>query len=116
MSIAGLLTLDCTITSRTFDGTLDAYGDEIADETIVSTVCELQQRQRSETSDPGELAASTWLLILPAGTTIGPGDSVTINGDGYELIGEPWAARNPRTELASHVECTVRRTVGVEGS
>lgn len=116
MSIAGLLTIDCTITSRTFDGTLDAYGDEIADETIVSTVCELQQRQRSETSDPGELAASTWLLILPAGTDVRAGDTVTVAGDDYELIGEPWEARNPRTAATSHIECTVRRTVGVEGS
>ena len=115
MSIAGLLTLDCTITHRTAS-TADAYGDETSTTATVTTVCELQQRQRSETTDPGTIADSTWLLILPAGTTIGPGDSVTINGDGYELIGEPWAARNPRTELASHVECTVKRVVGAGGT
>jgi hypothetical protein len=116
VSIAGLLTLDCTITSRAGSGTIDDYGDETTDETTVTTVCELQQQQRNETTDPGTIADSTWLLILPAGTTIGPGDSVTINGDGYELVGEPWAARNPRTELASHVECTVKRVVGAGGT
>jgi len=116
VSIAGLLTLTCTITSRAGTGSVDAYGDETVAETTVTTLCELQQRQRSETSDPGEIASSTWLLILPAGTAIGPGDTVTIGGDDYELVGEAWAARNPRTEAASHVECTVKRTVGEEGT
>lgn len=111
MSIAGLLTLDCTITHRTAS-TADAYGDETSTTATVTTVCELQQRQRSETTDPGTIADSTWLLILPAGTTIGPGDSVTISGDAYEVHGEPWQARNPRTAVASHIEATVRKVEG----
>ena len=112
MSIAGLLTLDCTITSRAGSGTVDDYGDETTDETTVTIVCELQQQQRNETTDPGTIADSTWLLILPAGITLGAADTVTIGGDAYEVIGEPWQARNPRTQAASHIEATVRKVEG----
>lgn len=111
MSIAGLLTLSCSITHRTAS-TVDSYGDETSTTATVTTVCELQQRQRSETTDPGTIADSSWLLILPAATTIGPGDSVTISGDAYEVHGEPWQARNPRTAAASHIEATVRKVEG----
>ena len=111
MSIAGLLTLACTITHRTAS-TDDSYGDETTTTSTVSTVCELQQKQRSETTDPGTIADSSWLLILPAGTTLSAGDTVTISGDDYEVHGEPWAARNPRTATASHVEATVRKVEG----
>lgn len=111
MSIAGLLTLTCTITRRAAS-TVDAYGDETSTETTTTTVCELQQRQRTEQTDPGTIAESTWLLVLPAGTGVAAGDTVTVAGDAYEVIGEPWGARNPRTTSTSHVEATVRRVSG----
>ena len=114
MTLATLLNRACTITSRTFDGSVDDYGDETATETSVSTVCELQQQRRDETGDPATRAASTWALFLPAGTTIGPADTVTIDGDDYELVGEAWPARNPRTQTVSHIEATVRRVTGAQ--
>lgn len=113
MSLATLLNRACTITHRTFDpDVVNEFGDEIPTETPATTVCELQQRQRSETSDPGQVSKTEWLLILPAGTTIATGDTVTIDGLAYEVSGEPWPARNPRTQAASHVEATVCRTEG----
>lgn len=112
MTLAALLTLDATITHRTPAGTTDAFGDEETTETTTSTVCELQQRQRTEQTSGGELSDTQWLLILPAGTTIATGDTVTIDGADYEIHGEPWTVRNPRTGVDSHIEATVRRVTG----
>ena len=114
MTLTALLNRACTITGRTFTGQLDEYGDEIATETTIDTVCELQQQQRTETDDPGTRAASTWTLFLPAGTTIGPADTVTVDGQDFELVGEAWPARNPRTQTESHMEATIRRVAGAQ--
>jgi hypothetical protein len=80
----------------------------------VQTVGELQQQHRAEPDAAGELSDSTWLLILPAGETIKTGDGVIAGGQVYELIGDPWHARNPRTQEPSHIECTLRRTAADE--
>jgi hypothetical protein len=109
--LSTLLNTPCTITRRTSSTSEDAYGDTIPGTTTTTTVCELQQRQRSE--QPGaEVSDTIWLLILPAGTGIDTGDKVTVDGVDYEMVGDPWPARNPRTGQASHVEATLRRTAG----
>jgi hypothetical protein len=112
MTLAALLNRPCTIIRRVFEGDLDDYGNEIPTEITVAAVCELQQRQRSEDTDRGEVSATSWLLVLPAGTEIGSGDSIVIDGEVYELDGDPWEARNPRTRQPSHIEATVVRTAG----
>lgn len=114
--LADLLTLTCSITARSAQVAVDEYGDEAFTETVTTAVCELQQRQRSETGAAGEVSSSEWLLILPAGTSIDTGDTVTVDEIDYEVTGEPWQARNPRTGAGSHIECTLRRTAGTEGS
>lgn len=111
--LSTLLNRPCTITRRTQSGDVDAYGDAVDGTATASTVCELQQRQRSEL--PGvEVSDTTWLLILPAGTDIDTGDKVTVTdtGEAFEMVGDPWPARNPRTGVESHVEATVRRVAG----
>lgn len=53
-------------------------------------------------------------MILPAGTDVQGDDAVQVDGEVYELVGEPWEARNPRTRQVSHIEATARRTAGPE--
>lgn len=114
--LTDLLTLPCTITRRTPSGdAVDEYGNEALDENTSSTVCELQQRQRGEDDADGQIARGEFLLILPAGTVLHTADTVTIDGDDYEVQGEPWAARNPRTQAASHLEATVTRVTSTDG-
>jgi hypothetical protein len=113
VTIAQLLNRPCTITHRQEGDERDGYGNPVDEEATTVTVCELQQRQRTE--DAG-IVAATWALYLPGGTAIDAGDTVEIDGDGYEVLGEPWSARNPITRVVSHAEVTVRRTVGVGGS
>lgn len=112
MAIQQLLTRPCTITRRTASNATDDYGNVTRVTTTVETVCELQQRERSEPGDQGEFSDTSWLLILPAGTAIDTGDQVTVDSRGYELVGDPWPARNPLTGAESHIEATVRRTAG----
>lgn len=114
MSLADLLNLPVTIVRRT--GEDDGAFDPVPSEALVQTVGELQQTQRAEPAAEGELSVTTWLLVLPAGTAVDTGDAVVAGGQTFEVVGDPWPARNPRTRLASHVECTVRRTGGEEGS
>lgn len=117
MSLSQLLNRPITITRRSPSGEKDEYGNDVPDETLVETVGELQQRQTQGNDEPagqGELSDTQWLLILPAGTAIRTGDSVTVDGEVYELVGDPWHVRNPRTRTESHVECAVRRTASTD--
>lgn len=90
----------------------DAYGGETFTTTDVETLCELQQIRRDEPSEGGEVSFDTWTIFLAADETVDTGDSITVDGHKYELIGEPWTARNPRTRADSHIEITARRTAG----
>lgn len=118
MSLLQLLNRPVTITRRSESGDTDAYGNDIPAVSVIQTVGELQQRRQrtsgsgGEPADQGEVADSHWLLILPAGTDLDTGDEVTVEGHAYELVGEPWPARNPRTQTESHVEVSLRRTAG----
>lgn len=112
MSLTDLLSVPTTIVRRSED---DEGFDPSPTEVLAETVGELQQVQRSEPVAEGELSVTTWLLVLPAGTDIRTGDAVIAEGETYEVIGAPWAVRNPRTRLESHTEASLRRTAGDEG-
>jgi nucleoid DNA-binding protein len=115
VTLAKLLNTPCTILRRSASGAEDSYGNPIETEEEIETVAEIQQQQRSEAGDAGELSDTAWLGVFPAGTDLRTGDAVRIDGiGGFELVGDPWPARNPRTQQASHVEASLRRTMGSE--
>jgi hypothetical protein len=110
--LSQLLNTPCVITRNLPGSTEDEFGNEIPQTDEIETVCELQQQQRSEPGNEGELSVTTWLLVLPAGTVLRTSDKIEIGGDVYEVEGDPWAVRNPRTQTDSHVEATVTRSAG----
>jgi hypothetical protein len=112
VTLARLINRPCTIVRRSGSGDVDELGDEVEGETRVESVCEVQQRQREEPAALGEISDTRWVAFLPAGTEIDTGDAIDLDGDLYELVGDPWRARNPRTGAESHVEATVRRVAG----
>jgi hypothetical protein len=113
--LASLINRKCTIFRRSPSGSSDDYGNAIKTETAVETLCEIQQRSRDERDDQGELSDTLWNAYFPAGTALRTGDEVRVDGIGYfELVGDPWPARNPRTQAESHLEATLRRTAGDE--
>lgn len=108
-----LLTLPVTITSKTAGMTDDGYGNEVRQTATVETVGELQQRvsrQAGETEDV--LSDTSWLLILPADTDIDSDDTVTADGVTFEVVGDPWPVRNPRTGVTTHLEASLQRVAG----
>lgn len=113
--LTDLLNRPVTIVTRTDGDAEDEYGNAVPDESMTTTLGELQQERRDEPNTAGETSDSRWLLILPAGTVINTGDAVIVDSEVYEVVGAPWPARNPRTGVVSHVEATLRRTAGDEG-
>lgn len=112
-----LLNRPCTIWRREASGTIDELGDETQDETATVTVCELQRAAQRPSDEPplaGEFSSTVWTAFFPAGTDIDTGDRVEVDGRMYEMVGDPWPARNPRTQAESHVEATLKRTAGQE--
>lgn len=112
--LADLLNLPITIVNRASGDDVDEYGNAIPTESLVETVGELQQIRRDEPSEAGETSDTRWLLIVPAGTVLNTGDVVIVGNEVFEVVGQPWPARNPRTGAASHIEATLRRTSGDE--
>jgi hypothetical protein len=110
-----LMNRACTLVLNDSTGVIDDDGEEVINVTAVETTCELQQQQRDEQDDQGELGETTWRLFLPATPVtqqLRSADRAVIDGQVFEFIGDPWAARNPRTVAVSHVEATVRRIAG----
>jgi hypothetical protein len=112
MSLTQLLSRDCTVIQRSPSGGSDDYGNIVPTETELDTVCELQQRRRDEPDAAGELSDTDWVAFFPAGTDINTGDALVVSGVEYEVVGDPWHARNPRTRVAGHVEVSLKKTGG----
>lgn len=110
MSLSALLNRPMTLVQRSATGSTDEFGNDVPTETLVDVVGELQQTRGDEPGDQGELADTRWLLILPAEADASTGDAVICDGQRYEFVGDPWQARNPRTQAVSHLECRLRRT------
>lgn len=111
MSIVGQLTRPCTIRRRTDSATFNDYGDPIPGPPVeVETFCELQQRQRAEGAEQGEMSTTEWLLVLKAGEAIGSADTVVVEGQEFEMVGAPWPVWDPLTKSVDHIEATCRRT------
>lgn len=112
MSIQTLINRPCQIIHRDASSTIDDYGDEIPMISIVETVCEIQQRQRTEPSDQGETSITEWVAFFLPRDSVHTGDAVVVEDETYEVIGEPWRARHPLARTEHHIEATVKRTAG----
>lgn len=116
MTLSALIDRPCTIVRRSETGTLDELGNEIPTEALVVSEWELQQRRRDEPEGEGELSATEWIAFFQSSAELSTGDAVIDHDTGrqFELVGEPWPVRNPRTGEASHVEVSVRRVAGAQ--
>jgi hypothetical protein len=110
MTLTALMNRPMVIVRRTAGETTDAFGNNVSAEASTPVLGELQQQQRTEPLAEGELSDTRWIVFLPASTDLSTGDAIVCDGHIYELVGDPWEVRNPRTQTESHVEATVRRT------
>jgi hypothetical protein len=117
--LAQLINRPCTITHKSVGTETDRYGNEIPATEEIETVCEVQQSVRSlagrasEPATEGELSDTEWMGAFLADTALGSADTVNVPGlGGFEVVGEPWPARNPRTGVVVFVQAALHRTVG----
>ena len=110
MSLASLINRPVTLRHKTGGTSIDRDGNEIPEVVEIDTVCELQQRQRRENEE--QIGDATWVAFFLPGETIGSGDELVVDNVVYQVEGDPWPARNPRTQQASHIEATLRRMAG----
>lgn len=101
-----LLTTPCQIVT-VVAGSLDEYGDATRTSSTASTTCHLQQDQSSEQG--GVIEQSRWRVYLPASVSLSGADHLVINGDSYNLTGDPWPVIRPTTGKVDHVECLAER-------
>lgn len=117
MSLERLLNQPCTLVQRFEAGDTDEYGNEVPLEELVDSVCAIEQRSRAEPGGQGEVSATEWLALFPAGTVLGTDDAVVVDGLGtFELVGEPEAPTLAHSHRESHVEATLSLVKGAEDS
>ena len=109
MTIEALMDQPVSITSRSYQGAIDDYGNETATETIVEVLGYLQQLNGTERE--GYVPEASDLLVVPADTLIQANDMVTSGGNEYQVLGPPANIWNPRTNVYHHTEATLRRVV-----
>jgi hypothetical protein len=105
------MTLTATITHVAQSGAPDDYGDPTEQTSTTTALCEFQQQQRSEDTVDADRQSESWTLFVEPDATIDGGDRIEIDGVTYQVDGPPWHARNPRTQIETHIEARVRRVV-----
>jgi hypothetical protein len=110
--VTELINRTCQVVRRSASETTDAYGNEILGESIVETVCEIQQQRTGEQDDA--VAQTDWVGFFLPGESLDSGDAVLLDMSEFEVIGDPWPVRDPFTQTESHVEARLKRTAGSE--
>lgn len=98
-----LFSKHATITRKTASG-VDAAGRPTTTTSTTTTKCGYRHRLASDTFDGGLVVTDEITFYFPAGTVATPGDTITIDGDLYEVVSEPFHAWNHRTGATHHVE------------
>jgi hypothetical protein len=112
--LSNLVNRPCTLIQRA-PGSTDELGNDIHAEVEVDTVCEIQQQRREEPGNAGEVSITEWVGFFLPGTDLRTGDAVRVEGEGeFELVGDPWSTRNPRTQAFGQVEVSLRKVAGAE--
>jgi hypothetical protein len=107
--IDALLTLEAQLLRRSQDGPPDEYGNPAWEAVAEPVTCELQQEGATE-AEGGAVQVSAWRVYLAAAAADVRGwDALEVAGATYEVDGDAWTVRNPRTGAISHVEARVRR-------
>lgn len=113
MNPTHLMPLTGTVTTHVTDAAnVDQMGDPLTVETEHSFKCWWQQDTREESDQLTDVQRERLRLFLePAAAGVVDGSAeITIDGIGYVFDGPPWPARNPRTNVVTHVEADVRRS------
>jgi hypothetical protein len=109
VSLALLLTRPATLLRRSYTGAADEFGDPTYVEVTSDVVVEIQQAGTSEALE-GQVMSASYRVFLPATeATLAGWDALDVDGERYELDGDPAPQYNPRLGAVSHVEALASR-------
>lgn len=114
MAIAHLLKQPVTIQHVASSGT-DALGNEVTDvdpDDNIDTFGYVEQTAAAEITVDRQTYTSDWLVILPAGVTVGARDRIVSGDITLEVIGPPAEAWNAIAGAVDHIECRCRYVTG----
>lgn len=111
MPASNLINLDGVLTKVTQDGAADPYNTPTATTTTAAVKCWYQQTSSSENTADTNQQTQTHDLFFRAGTDVTGFDSLAVDGFTFQILGPPWPAKNPRTQIVSHVEARGRQVV-----
>lgn len=111
--IDDLMTIPCTVTPRTVAEEANEYNDEVLEDgTPFDTVCWKARVSGSENTGNSNVVEGDWHYYFPADTDLSLLDArATVSdpdGD-FEMVADPWLARNSRSSRGEHVEAYGRR-------
>lgn len=102
-----LLVTACVIHHVENDATArDEYGNITTDATTTTSRCYLAQQSRTE-NNLDNIERERWAGYFPATDLIDANDAVTVGGDEYQVVGQPWAVVDPVTGTVDHLEATL---------
>ena len=98
------------------ESNVNKYGDpEILVTETENVPCEIQQRDSEEPPAAGEVAVTEWTMWFPEDTVLDTTDQIELDGQLYELIGEPEQSVSLHDRWG-FVEAVVARSGKVESS
>lgn len=105
--LGDMINRPCTVHVRADDGERDEHNNPVRNDSTRETVCELQQRSRSELSGQTEVSATEWVAFFHAGEELDRAFQLEVDGQIFEFDGAPWPAWNSRTQKIAHIEASL---------
>jgi hypothetical protein len=102
------------IIRRTLQAEPDVRGNDVYVESRIEVRgCSVQSGATSEIVQGTELVSSDVVVYMPSGTDLYPVDALEIDGERYEIQGQPGSNQSPFTGSIGPVEVRANRQTGV---
>ena len=105
-----LLSKTATIT-HTASSTVDAMGRPVASTTVASVPCAFRHRLANDSLNGGVITTDETTFYFDPSAILAPGDLITVDGDTYEVVSDPFPQTNFRTASVHHLEVRGRKRV-----
>lgn len=105
-----LLSKLATVT-HTSSSTVDAMGRPVATTVTSQVPCAFRHRLANDGLNGGVIATDETTFYFDPSAVLAPGDLITLDGDEYEVVSDPFPKTNFRTASVHHLEVRGRKRV-----
>lgn len=105
-----LLSKTVTLT-HTSSSTVDAMGRPVLSASISSVPCAFKHRLANDILTGSTIATDETTFYFDPATVIAVGDLITLDGDEYEVVSDPFPQTNFRTAAVHHLQVRGRKRV-----